>query len=221
MRDWSQSDEVSKSHCSSHVLLCESHVRILFKSGAGIRLLLSLGRGEWTHHPHPLALAERNAGTTCCLVWDHSGSNDIWANTCVTQHSRHRSLWHFLLPQVRLTLHSGHCLLWVSSHRIWESSAHTLCLGAAVVSTAPCPSSSTDLHQCCPDNGVTLNHAKLTTGVGDGGEGEGEQTIRKKWQPASSGYRRAISSCLKKKKANPKPKTNPCWLLWAPETRKW
>lgn len=118
---------------------------------------------------------------------------------CHTALQCHRSLWHFLLPQVRLALHSGHCLLWVSSHRIWGSSAHTLCLGAVVLSTAPCPSSCTDLHQCCPDNGVILNHTKLTTGVGDGGEEEEEQTIRKKWQAASSGYRRAISSCLKKK----------------------
>lgn len=71
---------------------------------------------------------------------------------CHTALQCHTSLWHFLLPQVRIALHSVHCLLGVSSHRIWGSSAHMLCLGAVVLSTAPCPSSSLDLQQCCTGN---------------------------------------------------------------------
>lgn len=93
---------------------------------------------------------------------------------CHTALQCHRSLWHFLLPQVRVALHSVHCLLWVSSHRIWGSSAPILCLGAAVLSTAPCPSSSMDLQQCCTDNRVTLKHTQLSTGVGDRRKEEGE-----------------------------------------------
>lgn len=51
-----------------------------------------------------------------------------------------------------------------------------------------------------------LKHTQLTTSVGDRHKEEGEQTIRKKWQAASSGCRRAISSCLEKKPTpNPKP----------------
>lgn len=106
---------------------------------------------------------------------------------CHTAFQCHRSLWHFLLSQVRLALHSVHCMLWVSSHGTWRSSAHMLHLGAAVLSTAPCPSSSMDLHQCCTDSGVNLNHIQLTIGVEDEYKEGGEQTIRKKWQAVNSG----------------------------------
>lgn len=30
-----------------------------------------LGRWEWTHNPHHLALAKINDGATCCIPWDH------------------------------------------------------------------------------------------------------------------------------------------------------
>lgn len=67
---------VTLSFSCSLIFTPESCVFIHFKSGAGTKLwhlLRSLGRWERTHHPHHLALAKRDEGTTCCIPWDRSG----------------------------------------------------------------------------------------------------------------------------------------------------
>jgi len=77
---------VSLGHTVLLMLSC-FHPRILcsysFQKWSRNQTLMAAalsGRCERTHHPHHLALAERNDGTTCCIPWHHSGNSYIQAN---------------------------------------------------------------------------------------------------------------------------------------------
>lgn len=132
------------SFSCSLIFTPEFCICIHFKSGAGVSpwwLLHSLGRWEWPHHPHHIALAKRNECTTRCIPQDCSGSSYIKTHICVTQHFSATDLQQSYLHTV--------CVACCGSHHTASKGTcppKTLQLGAAMSGIAPCPCPSVDLH---------------------------------------------------------------------------
>lgn len=135
---------------------------------------------------------------------------------CPTAPQCHRSLWHFLQPQVRLALHSVHCLLWVSSHRTWGSSHAWEQLCWALLPAQVLPWICTNAVQIME---LSLNtHSLQQVWEMGARRKENKPSERNGRQQVQAAGGQFLHVWKKKKKNNPKSKINPCWLLWAPET---